>query len=184
VVKASGTTVEQQAHLMMGALVGPAGRPSRRRAKNVISEVKSVREREVGMVSDLMEDGRQARKWKRARVQKPFREDGAAASRALKRQVSAVRPLGIGEEGCKAGNLERPVCGGPEGAHGRKGRKGVGVEYRAVTAVVPEAKKAASAGSVGGGLHSEPEAEAPRAEKQGELGEGRVRREVGRGRIH
>jgi hypothetical protein len=38
---------------MMGALVGPAGRPCRRRAKNMNSKSDRVREREVGIVSNL-----------------------------------------------------------------------------------------------------------------------------------
>jgi hypothetical protein len=62
----AGTTVEQQAQLMMGAMAGPAGRLSWRRAKNVSSNPERVRESEVGMVSDLMGDDQQAREWRQA----------------------------------------------------------------------------------------------------------------------
>jgi hypothetical protein len=56
----AGTTIEQQAHLMRGALTGLAGRPSWRQAKIVNAGSERVREREVGMLSDLVGDDQQA----------------------------------------------------------------------------------------------------------------------------
>jgi hypothetical protein len=78
--------VEQQAHLIIGALAGPAGRPSRRWEKYVNSESERVRERKVSVVSDLLEDDQQAREWGRAHAQKPLRVGGAAARRGETRR--------------------------------------------------------------------------------------------------
>jgi hypothetical protein len=50
-----------------GALAGPAGRPSRRRAEALWSKLERVREWEVGMVSNQIKDGRHAQKWRQAR---------------------------------------------------------------------------------------------------------------------
>jgi hypothetical protein len=81
---------------MMGAMAGPAGRLSWRRAKDVSSEPEKperVREREVGMVSDLLGDDQQAHECRPARVQKSFREGGAVASRAVKRRSTICHPF-------------------------------------------------------------------------------------------
>jgi hypothetical protein len=54
--------VVPQSYRRAGAFAGPAGRPRRRRADAVKSESDRVRGKEVGMVFNQMEAGRQAQK--------------------------------------------------------------------------------------------------------------------------
>jgi hypothetical protein len=86
VVWALRRMMEEQAQCMMQAVAGFAGRPSRRRTEIVPSrESERVRGKEVGMVSNKIQAGRQAHEWRQALIQKLSLQCGAAASRAAKR---------------------------------------------------------------------------------------------------